>query len=985
MAATPKSHSGSRFPTRCLAMVMYAALFAPMPTAAANYVRIKALWNGTYLYEASNQVRYGSPSSIDTSSHWVIEDYAGSKRIKNRATGNYMSIEHLSGYVESIPVSDAWMSPRWTLENAPTAGYTIIRNVWQNTNIIYLQDPQVYAKYGNVPTSLSSAQWLLEDAPLVPSYVRIKNLWTGAYLYEDTNHVYQGTHHVLYGSPASTDTTSHWLIEDYAGSKRIKNRATGNYMSIEHLSGYVESIPISDAWMSPRWTLESAPTAGYTIIRNVWQNTNIIHTQNLLGYAQYGNVPTTFASAQWLLENAPIAPIPAAGSYVRIKNLSNGMYLFEASNQVRYGTPGTTDTTAHWVIEDYAGTKRIRNRATGNYMSIEHLYGYVESIPISDVWMSARWTVENAPTPGYTIIRNVWQNTNIVHIQNLQGYAQYGNVSTSSQRAQWLLEVAPRGAAVPWVEYEAENGIINGSILGPSRVFGDFAAESSGRRAVRLDMPGHYVQITAGQPANSIVVRYVIPDAPMGGGMDATLSLYVNGAFRQKLNLTSKYAWSYGGEASSDNNPGAGGAHHFFDEARALVGDIPAGATVRLQKDMTDMATYYVVDLIDLERVPPPLSMPANFLSIVSCGATPNDGTDDGPAIQSCINTARSQGLGVWIPPGTFESNSGVLGVSDVTIRGAGMWYSTIHGSYGFQCTGDNCRYYDFAVLGESLTRQLPLNDGFTSAAGSTGSRMENIWVEHTQVGYWAGVYPRPGPNGLVITGSRFRNTFADGVNLCEGASNSEVVNSHFRNTGDDGVASWSRSDTPNGVNLNNIIHFNTVQIPWRGNCYAIYGGQDNKVEDNVCSDVVTYPGILIAQEFTSFPFAGITSVRRNNLVRAGGPMWNQQHGALKIWAYDSSLSGLLISDIDIVSPTYSGLQIDGVQNDSSLWKTVTYSSLTSIGITDAGTWGIHMASGARGDATFTGVVVANPGSGGLGDESGARFTVTRGDGNSGW
>src|SRR5947199_399039 len=847
MAATPKSHCGSRFPTRCLAMVMYAALFAPMPTAAANYVRIKALWNGTYLYEASNQVRYGSPSSIDTSSHWVIEDYAGSKRIKNRATGNYMSIEHLSGYVESIPVSDAWMSPRWTLENAPTAGYTIIRNVWQNTNIIYLQDPQMYAKYGNVPTSLSSAQWLLEDAPLVPSYVRIKNLWTGAYLYEDTNHVYQGTHHVLYGSPASTDTTSHWLIEDYAGSKRIKNRATGNYMSIEHLSGYVESIPISD------------------------------------------------------------------------------------------------------------------------------------------VWMSARWTVENAPTPGYTIIRNVWQNTNIVHIQNLQGYAQYGNVSTSSQRAQWLLEVAPRGAAVPWVEYEAENGIINGSILGPSRVFGDFAAESSGRRAVRLDLPGHYVQITAGQPANSIVVRYVIPDAPMGGGMDATLSLYVNGAFRQKLNLTSKYAWSYGGEASSDNNPGAGGAHHFFDEARALVGDIPAGATVRLQKDMTDMATYYVVDLIDLERVPPPLSMPANFLSIVSCGATPNDGTDDGPAIQSCINTARSQGLGVWIPPGTFESNSGVLGVSDVTIRGAGMWYSTIHGSYGFQCTGDNCRYYDFAVLGESLTRQLPLNDGFTSAAGSTGSRMENIWVEHTQVGYWAGVYPRPGSNGLVITGSRFRNTFADGVNLCEGASNSEVVNSHFRNTGDDGVASWSRSDTPNGVNLNNIIHFNTVQSPWRGNCYAIYGGQDNKVEDNVCSDVVTYPGILIAQEFTSFPFAGITSVRRTTLVPAGSPLSPRQHGALKIWAYDSSLSGLLISDIDIVSPTYSGLQIDGVQNDSSLWKTVTYSSLTSIGITDAGTWGIHMASGARGDATFTGVVVANPGSGGLGDESGARFTVTRGDGNSGW
>src|SRR5438067_13916405 len=110
-------------------------------------------------------------------------------------------------------------------------------------------------------------------------------------------------------------------------------------------------------------------------------------------------------------------------------------------------------------------------------MSIEHLSGYVESIPISDAWMSPRWTLESAPTAGYTIIRNVWQNTNIIHTQNLLGYAQYGNVSTSLQRAQWLLEVAPRGAAVPWVGYEADNGIINGSILGASREFGDFGAE----------------------------------------------------------------------------------------------------------------------------------------------------------------------------------------------------------------------------------------------------------------------------------------------------------------------------------------------------------------------------------------------------------------------------------------------------------------------------------------------------------------------------
>src|SRR5207237_39343 len=127
--------------------------------------------------------------------------------------------------------------------------------------------------------------------------------------------------------------------------------------------------------------------------------------------------------------------------------------------------------------------------------------------------------------------------------------------------------------------------------------------------------------------ANSVVVRYVIPDAPKGDGIQATISLYVNGKFRQKLNLTSKYAWSYGGGSTDNglftlNEPKTGGAHHFFDEARALVGDIPAGAVVRLQKDADDTADYYVIDLVDLEQVGPPKTKPEGYLSLTDdCGA----------------------------------------------------------------------------------------------------------------------------------------------------------------------------------------------------------------------------------------------------------------------------------------------------------------------------------------------------------------------------
>lgn len=869
---------------------------------------------------------------------------------------------------------------------------------------------------------LQSAPIFRQSTAVAADYVRIKSRWQSGYLYESENQV-------KYGTPAITDPASQWLIEDVEGGKRIRNRATGNYMAIEHLLGYVESIPVEDVWESARWSVEDAPTAGYKTLRSVWHNWEVIHIEDARGFAQYGNIPTSWESPQWLLEpvagsvtaapnRTTTAATPPARTatattsplvnYVRIKSSGQGGYLYEAENQVKYGTPAADDLASQWLIEDVKSGKRIRNRATGNYMTIQHLQGYVESIPVQDSWASARWTLELAPTAGYTVIRSVWHNWEVVHVKDLRGFAQYGQVAPGDATTQWLLESpnAPtptptgtpgptstpeptrtpmpsgsRGAAVPWVEYEAESGVTNGTTLAPSRAFGQIAAESSGRSSVQLSTTGEYVEFTSSAAANSVVVRYVIPDAPAGGGITATLSLYVNDVFRQKLDLTSKYAWSYGGETSTLNDPAAGGAHHFFDESRALVGDIPAGATVKLQKDSDDTAAYYVIDLIDLEEVAAPTTIPADFISIVDCGATPNDGTNDGAAIQDCINQARSQGKGVWIPAGTFESttqlqsNQGIT-ISDVTIRGAGMWHSTIHGSFArFHCIGNNCRFYDFSILGETTLRDDNNPENGFNGAGGTGSRLENVWVEHTKVGWWVGAGTQNVTDGLVITGSRFRNLFADGVNLCNGTSNSVVENSHFRNTGDDALASWSPA-FDGGVNTNNVFRFNTVQIPWRANCYAIYGGRDNRIEDNLCLDVVTYPGILIAQDFDSHPFAGTTTVQRTSLIRAGGPMWSQEHGALKLQAADGPISGLVVRDIEIDSPTFSGLHIQGP-------STVSNASFTNVRISNAGSWGISITN-ASGGATFSSVTVADPGSDGLRNQSGS-FVITRGTGISGW
>src|SRR4029077_2679817 len=104
------------------------------------------------------------------------------------------------------------------------------------------------------------------------------------------------------------------------------------------------------------------------------------------------------------------------------------------------------------------------------------------------------------------------------------------------------------------------------------------------------------------------------------------------------------------------HDPSAGGAFHFYDEVHALVGDIPAGGSVRLQKDTTNKATFYVIDLVDLEQVAPPLLKPAGYLDLAQdCGATPDDGTDDSQKIQDCVNLAHTQSMGLWIPKGTFD------------------------------------------------------------------------------------------------------------------------------------------------------------------------------------------------------------------------------------------------------------------------------------------------------------------------------------------
>ena len=583
--------------------------------------------------------------------------------------------------------------------------------------------------------------------------------------------------------------------------------------------------------------------------------------------------------------------------------------------------------------------------------------------------------------------------------------------------------VVGRGAAVPYTEYEAEAARYQGTLLttDAKRTFGhtNFATESSGRESVRLTTTGHFVEFTSANAANSIVVRNSIPDAPSGGGAEATISLYVNDTFSRKLTLSSKHSWLYGRTDDPEgltNTPGTD-ARRLFDESHALLSQsYPAGTTFRLQRDAGDTASFYIIDLVDLEQVAPPSAQPAGCTSITNYGAVPNDGLDDTDAIQRAV-TADQQGdiSCVWIPAGQWRQEQKILtddplnrgthnqvGIRDVTIRGAGMWHSQLYtltpphqagginhpheGNFGFDID-HNTKISDIAIFGSGTIRGGDGNhEGGVGLNGRFGkdTKITNVWIEHANVGVWAGrdysnIPELWGPgDGVEFSGMRIRNTYADGINFANGTRNSTVYNSSFRNNGDDALAVWASKyvkDTSVDIGHDNHFRNNTIQLPWRANGIAVYGGYGNTIENNIIADTMNYPGIMLATDHDPLPFTGQTLIANNALYRTGGAFWNedQEFGAITLFAQGQGIPGVTIRDTDIHDSTYDGIQFKTGGGEMPNVK------ITNVRIDKSNNGsGILAMSGARGSATLTNVTITNSADGDILVEPGSQFVINR-------
>ncbi|WP_432870639.1 glycosyl hydrolase family 28-related protein [Microbispora rosea] len=590
--------------------------------------------------------------------------------------------------------------------------------------------------------------------------------------------------------------------------------------------------------------------------------------------------------------------------------------------------------------------------------------------------------------------------------------------------------VAGRGADVDFAEQEAENGTTNGTVIGPGRDAYTLPAEASGRKAVKLT-PGQYVEFTLPKAANAITVRYSVPDAPGGGGITAPLDVAVNGHKRATMTLTSQYAWLYN-QYPFSNDPNAGLLHpdwwitecscvpdattpapeiakpfrpnHFYDEQRLLLGrTYRAGDTVRLTVPAGSKAAWTVVDLLDshLVGLPHVEVLAANVLLF---GADPTGKRDSADAIDKAIAFAKRTHLKVYIPPGTYQVNRHIV-VDDVTITGAGSWYTIIKGRqvdlatpapdgsvhtgvgfYGKDAAAGgsrNVHLSGFAIEGD--VRERIDTDQVNGVGGAmSDSTIDGLYIHHTKVGMW---FDGPMRN-IEITDNVIADQIADGLNFHTGVTGSVVSNNFFRNTGDDALALWSEKT----ADASNTIDRNTIQTPVLANGIAIYGGRDNTVSNNLIADPIREgSAIQVGSRFGAEPFAGRLRITGNTTARAGTYELNWNIGLGAIWFY--ALEKDIDADIEVSGDHYLDSTYNAIMLVSE-WSVKDQYAIPKVRFKDIrvdGTGTSVVSARVKGSASFENVDARNVGAVGVNNcgsfnfpPTGSEFSLTDLGGNDG-
>jgi uncharacterized protein YjdB len=432
----------------------------------------------------------------------------------------------------------------------------------------------------------------------------------------------------------------------------------------------------------------------------------------------------------------------------------------------------------------------------------------------------------------------------------------------------------------PYKRYEAEPNwsTIGGSAEYLTQTFDQrlMQSEASNQQATQLNNIGDYVQWTCNEAADGMTIRFSIPDGASGGGTIGTLALYVNDMYIQDIELNSRWAWQYFFAGSSDYAHNEPLATRFprmrFDEERVvLTTKISAGSTFKLEKKDAG-AGAYIIDFVELEPIPVKVEKPTDVNLI--------EYTGDGSDLNNFI--AINKGNTIYLPNKKYNIPGRLtIDGNNTKLIGSGMWHTQLHftappnsSQHGFYLIAANLEISGFYITTENERRYTTYTSGGTGKAfdcnSLSNSKISDVWVTHFECGAWT-----VSTDNLYISNSRFRNNYADGINLAGGSKNSIVEHCSFRNNGDDDMASWSSN---NKTTENNTYRYNTSENNWRAAAIGFFGGKQNKAYNILIIDP-TDSGIRVDDTYPStatFSNEGYFDISNISIYRAGAKQGNR-------------------------------------------------------------------------------------------------------------
>jgi uncharacterized protein YjdB len=441
----------------------------------------------------------------------------------------------------------------------------------------------------------------------------------------------------------------------------------------------------------------------------------------------------------------------------------------------------------------------------------------------------------------------------------------------------------------PYKRYEANAGqLSNGaSTTSKSYIQADLQSEATDQQCVNMSAANATVQWTLTEAADGLVIRYSVPD-----GQSATLGVYNGNTKITTLTLTSTWSWEYLWSNGNPNNNGITNQNPRmrFDEVRyKLPAKISASGTLKLVRESGNVH----VDFAEMEPVPNAITAPTGSVTY----------TGNGSDLQTFIDA--NGGKKIFIPSGVYNVNRELyFGVANTSLVGAGMWYTQINFTNtsslngGLRANAAGISFTDLYLTTNSASRSnsyKAINGVFTSS-----SIVKNIWAEHFECGAWIAQYNTGGPaiaDGFTVSHCRFRNNYADGINLCKGTANSIVEHCSFRNNGDDDQAIWSAD----GLEcINNTFRYNTSENCWRACGLAIYGGKNNKAYNLIIKDNLE-AGIRVSNNFPGAPFNNDGMHEIHDITVSTCGTFND--------TYNNPVAA-----VDIFSATNAGTQVKNVQ-----------------------------------------------------------------------